>query len=236
MTTEVLELVIKENLSRVQENIQNALIRSGRSKDDVTLIAVTKTVEAEAINEAISLGISNIGENKVQEINRKYDNIDENVNWHMIGHLQSNKVKYIIDKVNLIHSLDRLSLAKEINKRALQANLTKDVLIQVNVAEEDSKFGLKVEKVIPFIESILRFESIRVKGLMTMAPFTNNPDEVRFVFRDLRKLGLEIEKRNYENVEMKYLSMGMSNDYEVAIEEGANMVRIGTAIFGKRIY
>lgn len=228
--------MIKENLSRVQENIQNALIRSGRSKDDVTLIAVTKTVEAEAINEAISLGISNIGENKVQEINRKYDNIDENVNWHMIGHLQSNKVKYIIDKVNLIHSLDRLSLAKEINKRALQANLTKDVLIQVNVAEEDSKFGLKVEKVIPFIESILRFESIRVKGLMTMAPFTNNPDEVRFVFRDLRKLGLEIEKRNYENVEMKYLSMGMSNDYEVAIEEGANMVRIGTAIFGKRIY
>lgn len=228
--------MIKENLSRVQENIQNALIRSGRSKDDVTLIAVTKTVEAEAINEAISLGISNIGENKVQEINRKYDNIDENVNWHMIGHLQSNKVKYIIDKVNLIHSLDRLSLAKEINKRALQANLTKDVLIQVNVAEEDSKFGLKVEKVIPFIESILRFESIRVKGLMTMAPFTNNPDEVRFVFRDLRKLGLEIGKRNYENVEMKYLSMGMSNDYEVAIEEGANMVRIGTAIFGKRIY
>lgn len=228
--------MIKENLSRVQENIQNALIRSGRSKDDVTLIAVTKTVEAEAINEAISLGISNIGENKVQEINRKYDNIDENVNWHMIGHLQSNKVKYIIDKVNLIHSLDRLSLAKEINKRALQANLTKDVLIQVNVAEEDSKFGLKVEKVIPFIESILRFESIRVKGLMTMAPFTNNPNEVRFVFRDLRKLGLEIEKRNYENVEMKYLSMGMSNDYEVAIEEGANMVRIGTAIFGKRIY
>lgn len=228
--------MIKENLSRVQENIQNALIRSGRSKDDVTLIAVTKTVEAEAINEAISLGISNIGENKVQEINRKYDNIDENVNWHMIGHLQSNKVKYIIDKVNLIHSLDRLSLAKEINKRALQANLTKDVLIQVNVAEEDSKFGLKVEKVIPFIESILRFESIRVKGLMTMAPFTNNPDEVRFVFRDLRKLTLEIEKRNYENVEMKYLSMGMSNDYEVAIEEGANMVRIGTAIFGKRIY
>ena len=228
--------MIKENLLRVQENIQNALIKSGRSKDDVTLIAVTKTVEAEVINEAISLGICNIGENKVQEIDRKHDKIDENVDWHMIGHLQSNKVKYIIDKVKLIHSLDRLSLAKEINKRAIQANLIQDVLIQVNVAEEDSKFGLKVKEVIPFIESIMKFESICIKGLMTMAPFTNNPDEVRFVFRDLKKLGLEIEKRNYENVEMKYFSMGMSNDYEVAIEEGSNMVRVGTAIFGKRIY
>lgn len=232
----MLELVIKENLLRVQENIQNALIRSGRSKEEVTLIAVTKTVEAEAINEAISLGISNIGENKVQEISRKYDNIDENVNWHMIGHFQSNKVKYIVDKVSLIHSLDRRSLAKEINKRATQSNLIKDVLIQVNVAEEESKFGLKVEEVIPFIESILKYESIRIKGLMTMAPFADNPDEVRFVFRDLKKLGLEIEKRNYENVKMKYFSMGMTNDYEVAIEEGANLVRIGTGIFGKRIY
>ncbi|WP_077370062.1 YggS family pyridoxal phosphate-dependent enzyme [Anaerosalibacter sp. Marseille-P3206] len=229
-------MVIKENLSRIQENIEKALIRSGRMKDEVTLIAVTKTVEADVMNEAISLGIDNIGENKVQEINRKYDSIDKNVNWHMIGHLQSNKVKYIIDKVSLIHSLDRLSLAKEIDKRAKSDNLIKDVLIQVNVAEEESKYGLKVEKVMPFIESVLEFENIRIKGLMTMAPFAKDPEEVRFVFRDLRKLGLEIEKRHYENVEMKYFSMGMTNDYEVAIEEGANMLRIGTALFGKRIY
>lgn len=230
------EIVIKDNLFKVQENIEKALIRSGRTKDEITLLAVTKTVDAEPINEVISLGIDNIGENKVQEIIRKYDSIDENVNWHMIGHLQSNKVKYIIDKVSLIHSLDRLSLAKEIDKRAKANNLIKDVLIQVNVAEEESKFGLKLDEVIPFIESILKFESIRVKGLMTMAPFANDPEEVRFVFRDLRNLGFEIEKRNYENVEMKYFSMGMTNDYEVAIEEGANMVRIGSAIFGKRVY
>lgn len=236
MTTEVFKIVIKDNLSRVQENIEKALIRSGRMEDEVTLIAVTKTVEADVINEAISLGIDNIGENKVQEINRKYDSINGNVNWHMIGHLQSNKVKYIIDRVSLIHSLDRLSLAKEIDKRAKANNLIKDVLIQVNVAEEESKFGLKLEKVIPFIESVLEYENIRVKGLMTMAPFAQNPKEVRFVFRDLRNLGLEIEKRHYKNVEMKYFSMGMTNDYEIAIEEGANMVRIGTALFGKRVY
>jgi len=232
----VFKIVIKDNLSRVQENIEKALIRSGRMEDEVTLIAVTKTVEADVINEAISLGIDNIGENKVQEINRKYDSINGNVNWHMIGHLQSNKVKYIIDRVSLIHSLDRLSLAKEIDKRAKANNLIKDVLIQVNVAEEESKFGLKLEKVIPFIESVLEYENIRVKGLMTMAPFAQNPKEVRFVFRDLRNLGLEIEKRHYKNVEMKYFSMGMTNDYEIAIEEGANMVRIGTALFGKRVY
>lgn len=154
----------------------------------------------------------------------------------MIGHLQRNKVKYIIDKVNLIHSLDRLSLAKEINKRAKAKDIVKDVLIQVNISEEKSKFGLKKEEVVPFIEKILEMKNIRVKGLMTMAPHVENPEEIRYVFRDLRNLGYKIENRNYENIEMKYLSMGMSNDYEVAIEEGSNMVRLGTALFGKRIY
>lgn len=221
---------------RVKENIESALIASGRNKDDIILVGVTKTVDVDSINEAISYGLENIGENKVQEIMDKYDKIKGNVNWHMIGHLQTNKVKYIIDKVDLIHSLDRMSLAKEINKRAESENIIKDVLIQVNIAEEETKFGLKKEEVIPFIESILDFKNIRIKGLMTIAPFSENPEEVRFVFRDLRNLGYEIEKRNYENLEMKYFSMGMTNDYKVAIEEGANIVRIGTAIFGKRVY
>ncbi|MEY8303270.1 YggS family pyridoxal phosphate-dependent enzyme [Anaerosalibacter bizertensis] len=227
---------IKENLLKVQENIENALIRSGRKNENIDIIAVTKTVDVDIINESISLGINNIGENKVQEIKKKYDNINDDVNWHMIGHLQSNKVKYIIDKVNLIHSLDRLSLAKEINKRAKAKDIVKDVLIQVNISEEKSKFGLKKEEVVPFIEKILEMKNIRVKGLMTMAPHVENPEEIRYVFRDLRNLGYKIENRNYENIEMKYLSMGMSNDYEVAIEEGSNMVRLGTALFGKRIY
>ncbi|WP_416199207.1 YggS family pyridoxal phosphate-dependent enzyme [Sporanaerobacter sp.] len=227
---------IRDNFLRVKENIESALIASGRNKDDIILVGVTKTVDVDSINEAISYGLENIGENKVQEIMDKYDKIKGNVNWHMIGHLQTNKVKYIIDKVDLIHSLDRMSLAKEINKRAESENIIKDVLIQVNIAEEETKFGLKKEEVIPFIESILDFKNIRIKGLMTIAPFSENPEEVRFVFRDLRNLGYEIEKRNYENLEMKYFSMGMTNDYKVAIEEGANIVRIGTAIFGKRVY
>lgn len=221
---------------KVQENIENALIRSGRKSENVNIIAVTKTVDVDIINEIISLGINNIGENKVQEIQKKYDNISDNVNWHMIGHLQSNKVKYIVDKVNLIHSLDRLSLAKEINKRAKAKGIVKDVLIQVNISEEKSKFGLKKEEVVPFIEKILEMENIRIKGLMTMAPYVDNPEEVRYVFRDLKNLGYQIENRNYEKVEMEYFSMGMTNDYKVAIEEGSNMVRLGTALFGKRTY
>jgi PLP dependent protein len=232
----VFKISIRDNFLRVKENIESALIASGRNKDDIILVGVTKTVDVDSINEAISYGLENIGENKVQEIMDKYDKIKGNVNWHMIGHLQTNKVKYIIDKVDLIHSLDRMSLAKEINKRAESENIIKDVLIQVNIAEEETKFGLKKEEVIPFIESILDFKNIRIKGLMTIAPFSENPEEVRFVFRDLRNLGYEIEKRNYENLEMKYFSMGMTNDYKVAIEEGANIVRIGTAIFGKRVY
>lgn len=220
---------------RIQENIENALTKSGR-KDDVNLIAVTKTVNVDTINDAISLGVNNIGENKVQEIQKKYDNIYDKVNWHMIGHLQSNKVKYIIDNVDLIHSLDRISLAKEINKRAKAKEKIKDVLIQVNISEEKSKFGLKKEEVLPFIERVLEMENIKIKGLMTMAPYAEDPEKIRYVFRDLRNLGYKIEDRNYKNIEMKYFSMGMTNDYEIAIEEGANMIRVGTALFGKRTY
>ena len=165
---------------------------------------------------------------------KKYDIIGNKTNYHMIGHLQTNKVRNIIDKVSLIHSLDRLSLAKELNKRAKSQNLVMDVLIQVNVAEEKSKYGLKVDEVIPFLEKILDYDNIKVKGLMTIAPFVEDPEEIRWVFRDLRKLGEIINSKNYEDVEMKFLSMGMTNDYEVAIEEGSNMIRIGTGLFGKR--
>lgn len=212
------------------------MAKKGLSFDDIIMVAVTKTVDVDRINEAIELGVTDIGENKVQEIQDKYQKINSNVKWHMIGHLQSNKVKYIIDKVCMIHSLDRMSLAEEIQKRAEEHNISVDVLIQVNIAEEDSKFGLKKEEVIPFIESIRDFSRIRVKGLMTIAPYVENPEEVRFVFRDLKNLFEKIKELNIPNIDMKYLSMGMTNDYEIALEEGANIVRIGTGIFGKRLY
>lgn len=227
---------LQENISQVQANIVKSLDKVGRSRDEVTLIAVTKTVDVDRVQECLNLGLNNIGENRVQELQRKYEKIGDEAIWHMIGHLQTNKVKYILDKVSLIHSLDRISLAKELNKRAKNADITLDTLIQVNVAEEESKFGLKTHEVIPFIESILPMKNIKVKGLMTIAPYVEDPGEVRYVFRDLRKLQETIESKNYKEVEMKYLSMGMTNDYEVAIEEGSNMVRIGTALFGKRDY
>lgn len=212
------------------------MAKKNLSFDDITMVAVTKTVDIDKINEAIALGITDIGENKVQEIQRKYEQIGKKVKWHMIGHLQSNKVKYIIDKVEMIHSLDRMSLAKEVQKRAGEHDILVNVLVQVNIAEEDSKFGLKKEDVIPFIKSIEKFNRIKIKGLMTIAPYVENPEEVRFVFKDLKKIFEEIKGMNLINTDMKYLSMGMTNDYEVALEEGANIIRIGTGIFGKRVY
>lgn len=165
---------------------------------------------------------------------KKYDIIGNKANFHMIGHLQTNKVKYIIDKVCLIHSLDRMSLAEELQKRASMNDIVIDTLVEVNVAEEDSKSGLKVKDVIPFIQKVSEFKNIRIKGLMTIAPFVEDPEDVRWVFRDLRKLSQEVANRKFTNVEMKILSMGMTNDYKVAIEEGSNLVRIGTGLFGKR--
>lgn len=233
---EGIDITVKDNLLIIEQNIHKALQKSGRTNDNVDIIAVTKTVGIEQINEAIDAGLNKIGENRVQELVKKYDIIGEKVEYHMIGHLQTNKVKYIIDKVSLIHSLDRLSLAKELNKRAKKSGLTVDALIQVNVAEEKSKYGLKVNQVIPFIEDISKYENIKIKGLMTIAPFVENPEEVRWVFRDLRRLSDIIKDKNYNNVEMEILSMGMTNDYEIAIEEGSNMIRIGTGLFGKRNY
>lgn len=229
------EISIKENLDEINENILNALKRSGRN-DSVKLIAVTKTVDVDRIKEAISYGVTDIGENKVQELENKTKELGNNVKYHMIGSLQTNKVKYIIDKVSLIHSLDRGSLADELNKRAMQNDIIIDTLIQVNVAEEETKSGFKVNEVIPFIEEVLSYENIKIRGLMTIAPNTEDEHLLRDVFRTLHNLREQIKSRNYRELSMDYLSMGMTHDYEIAIEEGSNMVRVGTGIFGKRNY
>ncbi len=212
------------------------MIKSGRAGDEVQLIAVTKTVDIHRINEAIAAGITSIGENRTNELEEKYNVLGNKVDFHMIGHLQTNKVKNIIGKAKLIHSLDRISLAKELDKRSKRNNIITDVLIQVNVAEEESKFGLRVNDVLYFIEDILEFTNIRIRGLMTIAPYTDDKALLRNVFRSLYKLREDIKGRKYEGVSMDYLSMGMSNDFELAIEEGSNMVRIGSSIFGKRNY
>ncbi|OZV12982.1 YggS family pyridoxal phosphate-dependent enzyme [Tissierella sp. P1] len=231
-----MKISIQGNIIMIEENIEKALKKSGREGEKVELIAVTKTIDIDRINETIRVGISNIGENKVQELEKKYDLIGDTVNYHMIGHLQTNKVKNIIGKTKLIHSLDRLSLAKELDKRSKNSDIITDVLVQVNVAEEESKFGLKVEEVLYFIEEILDLKNIKVRGLMTIAPNTTDEILLRKVFRTLYNLKENIINKNYENLSMDYLSMGMTNDYELAIEEGSNMIRVGSAIFGKRNY
>lgn len=229
------EISIKENIDIVNEKIQNSLDKVGRD-DKVNLIVVTKTIDIDRINEAIEAGATDIAENKVQELRTKLDEIQTDVNFHMIGHLQTNKVKYIFDRVKLIHSLDRMSLTKEIDKRARKLGISVETLIQVNVAEEESKFGLKVDEVLPFIEKTINYPNVKIKGLMTMAPFTAEEKVIREVFRKMVDLKEKIKQQNYKELSMDYLSMGMTNDYEIAIEEGSNMVRVGTAIFGKRNY
>ena len=228
--------MLKDRLEEVEERIQEACRRAGRDRSEVTLIAVSKTKPAEVLKEAYDLGIRVFGENKVQELTEKYEVLPKDIRWHMIGHLQTNKVKYIADKVELIHSVDSLKLAETIEKEAAKRNRTIDILVEVNVAEEESKFGLKVEEVIPFIEKVAGFSHVNVRGLMTIAPFVENPEKNRSVFADLRKLSVDITEKNIDNVNVSILSMGMTNDYEVAIEEGATMVRVGTGIFGARNY
>ncbi len=210
--------------------------KSARRPSGLNLVAVSKTRSPEEINMAIGAGITDIGENKVQEILDKYDKIQP-VRWHMIGHLQTNKVKYIIDKVALIHSVDSFRLAKEINKRAGQHGLVMDVLVQINVAEEESKFGIKPNETEMIIRNILEnCPNICIKGLMTIVPFADDPEMVRKYFRRVSCLYEDFKLIDHERIDFQYLSMGMSNDYKVAIEEGANTVRIGTSIFGERKY
>ena len=228
--------MLKENLAKVEENIQAACDRAGRKREEVTLIAVSKTKPVEMLQEAYDLGVRVNGENKAQELASKYEVLPKDIHWHMIGHLQTNKVKYIIDKAELIHSVDSLKLAETIEKEAAKHDLIADILVEVNVAEEESKFGMKMEEVIPFVEKVSAFPHVRVRGLMTIAPFVEDPEENRSIFADLHKLYIDIKKKNHDNDTVSVLSMGMTNDYEVAIEEGATMVRVGTGIFGARNY
>lgn len=226
---------IRRNLEEVLKKIEIAEKKS-ISGEKVELIAVTKTHGIDIIKEAVNLGVTDIGENKVQEFISKYDSLNEDVNFHMIGTLQSNKVKYIYDKAKLIHSLDRLSLAKEIEKRAKDSNIVVNCLVQVNISEEDSKGGVALSETEKFIESLLEFENLKIVGLMGIAKNTEDLSEIRSSFRKLYKVKEKLKNRNIEEIEMKYLSMGMSSDFEMAIEEGSNMVRIGSSIFGKRDY
>ena len=228
---------IKKNIQLINENIERVALNSNRKKEDITLLAVTKTVDTDAILEAIDFGIKDVGENKPQELARKYNVIGDKVRWHLIGTLQTNKVKYIIDKVSMIHSLDREALCEEIQKRAEKIDKTIDCLVQVNISKEESKHGLDRECVVDFIKNTSeKYKNINIKGLMTMAPFSSKDNEIRKVFKDLKDLSLEIKELNIQGVSMDVLSMGMSNDYEIAIEEGSTIVRIGTSIFGKRNY
>lgn len=228
--------MLKENLDYVENEIRKACERSGRSRDEVTLISVSKTKPVSMLEEAYGLGVRVFGENKVQELTEKYDALPDDIEWHMIGHLQRNKVRYIIGKASLIHSVDSLRLAEAIEKEAAKQNIVADILIEVNVAKEESKFGLMPEEVPEFVENVIKLPHIRVKGLMTIAPYVENPEENRPVFKHLKKLSVDIAEKNGHNINMSVLSMGMTNDYRVAIEEGATMVRIGTGIFGERSY
>lgn len=217
----------------LRQQIENASLASGRNPDDVTLIGVSKTIDSARINQSLAYGLKDFGENRVQELLDKYDQV-ENVRWHMIGQLQRNKVKYIVNKVSMIHSLDRLSLAREINRQADKINRVVPVLVQVNPANEESKSGLPYDEVIPFIETIYNLKNIKVMGLMLIAPMVEDNETIRPYFTMMKQLFDGIKQDNYPHIEMKHLSMGMSNDFETAIEEGSTMVRIGTAIFGKR--
>ena len=230
-------MMLQENYESVDKKITEACRRAGRNRDAVTLIAVSKTKPLSDIEELLqNTDAENFGENKVQELVDKYEHISRPVKWHMIGHLQTNKVKYIVDKVCLIHSVDSVRLAETIDKEAEKHGVIANILIEVNVAKEESKFGLMPEEVPEFVEKIAGFPHIRVKGLMTVAPFVENPEENRPIFAHLRKLSVDIAKKNIDNITMSILSMGMTNDYQVAIEEGATMVRVGTGIFGARDY
>lgn len=227
---------IETNLQSINHEIESACKRSNRTKEDVILIAVTKTKPIEDMKMALDAGIIHVGENKAQEICWKYPHFGSNFVWHMIGHLQTNKVKSIIDKVELIHSVDSIKLAETINNEAQKIGKVQNILIQVNAAEEETKFGISLDTVEDIIKALAKLPNIRIKGLMTVAPYVEDPEDNRLIFRQMFQVFVDINSKNIDNVLMETLSMGMTNDYSVAIEEGATMVRIGTAIFGQREY
>ncbi|MFR6172213.1 MAG: YggS family pyridoxal phosphate-dependent enzyme [Blautia sp.] len=225
-----------ENYKEVEKHVEEACKRAGRKREEVTLIAVSKTKPVSMIEELLPLKVTEFGENKVQELTAKAEVLPANLHWHMIGHLQRNKVKYIVDKACLIHSVDSLRLAEEISKEAQKKQVTANILIEVNVAEEESKFGVSTEEALSLVEQVSLLPNIAVKGLMTIAPYVENPEENRWIFQKLKNLSIDIKGKNFDNVTMDVLSMGMTGDYEVAIEEGATHVRVGMGIFGERNY
>ena len=228
--------MLKENLEEVEEKIAKACEHAGRAREEVTLIAVSKTKPIEMLQEIYDEGIRDFGENKVQELTEKYEVMPKDMKWHMIGHLQRNKVKYIVDKVYLIHSVDSLRLAEEISREAVKKQVEVNILIEVNVAQEESKFGTTTEETEKLVRDISFLPGVHIKGLMTIAPFVEDPEENRIYFRKLRQLAVDIGNKNIDNVSMSILSMGMTGDYTVAVQEGSAIVRVGTGIFGERDY
>ena len=228
--------MIQTNLKEVEQNILDACKKCGRNRDEITLIAVSKTKPVTLLEEAYQAGVRDFGENKVQEMCEKFEVMNKDIRWHMIGHLQTNKVKYLIGKTALIHSVDSYKLACEIEKQAAKHDCIMDILIEVNIAEEESKFGLAEEEVIHLVKQVAQLPHIRIKGLMTVAPYVVDSEENRPFFRKIKQLSVDINNQNIDNVSMNILSMGMTGDYMVAIEEGATMVRVGTGIFGERNY
>lgn len=226
--------LLEENIANVKSKIKFAAERAGRDPENIDIVAVTKTIPPEIIQKAVDSGLALLGENRVQEARDKKELVKGNVQWHLIGHLQRNKVKMALSLFSMIQSVDSLPLAEEIQKRAEQIQQAVDVLVQVNIGREKTKYGIDPDNTKSFVEKIALFPNLRVRGLMTIAPFKQNPEEVRPYFRQLREIFENIKQAPINNVNMEYLSMGMSNDFEVAVEEGANMVRIGTGIFGAR--
>lgn len=228
--------MLKSNLETVKENIRKACERAGRKEEEVQLIAVSKTKPVSDIMEVYSCGQRLFGENKVQEMCSKMDELPADISWHLIGHLQTNKVKYITGRTALIHSVDSLHLAEAISREAVKKGVSVPVLIEVNIAEEESKFGVKAQDLEKLVEQASILPGIKIQGLMTIAPYVEDPEENRPIFRKLKQLSVDIDRKKFHNVTMNALSMGMTNDYEVAVEEGATFVRVGTAIFGARNY
>ncbi len=222
---------IEQNLNEIKKNISAACEKAGRNPDSVTILAVTKTIDADRINEAVSLGLCDLGENRVQELLSKYDDVKGDVRWHIIGHLQKNKVKYIADKVCMIHSVESYSLMEEIERQCARIDKVMDILIEVNVSGEESKSGIAPSEVFDFVQKASTYPHIRVKGLMTMAPFGAENDELHQIFSDLYKISVDISHKKLDNVSMECLSMGMTNDYAVAVEENSTIVRVGTGLF-----
>lgn len=227
---------LSDSYASINDSIRSSAIKAGRNPEDILLLGVTKTVEIPLMQEAFDLGITHFGENRVQEYLRKTDILHRDCCWHIIGRLQTNKVKYLDQHIHLIHSLDRMELAQALEQRGKAINHVFPVLVQVNVAKESTKAGVAPEELKDFLISLSKMGNIHVKGLMTIAPYTGDPEDVRYVFRALRKLSVDMARERVENINMEELSMGMSNDYPIAVEEGATIVRIGSALFGERVY